>query len=82
VADFQQELRCPRLFVSLVTESVLIRGLVTSLNWIIPRPECIALSVHPAFDAAARWAEEQRGEPLPLLHELFRQARARAETPR
>jgi hypothetical protein len=61
---------------AVVTSSMLIRGVVTAINWL--RPPKYGVLVTGSFSEAVQWAERRRGEPLPALHEL--QTRARADT--
>jgi hypothetical protein len=38
LADHRAGLRSPRVFASIVTESALVRGVLTAVNWIAPVP--------------------------------------------
>jgi len=63
------------LFV-VVSDSRLVRGAVTAINWIRPPP--YEWSVHDDLNEAIRWVESKRGRPLPVIAELVAQARAEA----
>jgi len=66
-----------RPIFALITASPIIRGVATALNWL--RPPTYEISTFAEFDAAVRWAEKHRGEPLPAAHRLLKEARAKAE---
>ena len=61
------------LFV-LVTESPLIRGVVTAINWL--QPAGFTLTVEASLDAASSWISARRA--VPDLHEFHSRARRAA----
>jgi hypothetical protein len=65
-------------YFSLVTSSVLARGVVTALNWIQPSPPNCFTVTHPDFQSAVRWVEQKRGQKEPSLVDLYAKACARA----
>jgi hypothetical protein len=76
MGEHKQRLRAPRRLMSVVTESVLIRGAATALKWISPPPPGEENVIFSTFDEAAEWAERQRGAALPL-RELRAEVKAR-----
>ncbi len=53
------------LHLAIVTESRLLRGVLTALSWL--RRAHFDTTVEPTAHKAIRWLEEMRGEPLPGL---------------
>src|SRR5579871_5828259 len=76
IADASADIKPPALF-GLVSESRLVRGTVTAINWI--RPPAYTIGIHSTFEDAVAWAERERGTKLPLFHDLLKEARSRAD---
>lgn len=64
--------------VVLVTRSVVVRGVLTAVLWLL-RPT-FAVSTHETFDEALAWTQSRRGRDLPALRRLYEQARAAADS--
>jgi hypothetical protein len=73
--------RCTRMYVAVVTASPLQRGILTAIDW-ITRDAKRESAAFDNFEAATRWAETRRGEPLPILPGLYDEARAKARAGR
>jgi hypothetical protein len=61
---------------AVVSDSRVVRGVVTAINWIRPPP--YEWSVHERFEDAVRWVEGKKGLSLPVCVQLLAQARADA----
>jgi hypothetical protein len=69
------------LCLAIVSTSPLIRGLLNALTWIAPITADQVTAIVPTFDHALLWAEQQRGEMLPVLRKLLATARRHASEP-
>jgi hypothetical protein len=66
----------PHVFMSLVTESAVIRGVVTAMNWVVPEPPHWTTATHATFDESAGWIERKHGAPKAVLRRLYEDARS------
>jgi hypothetical protein len=78
IADSSAHLKSKPVF-ALVSTSVLVRGVVTAINWI--RPPSYAHAVASTPQEAFQWAERQLGRSLPF-ERLYAQARSLAQASR
>lgn len=65
-----------RPFFALSSESAMMRGVITAINWLRPPP--FVFSTHATFAGSVAWMEGQTGQPLPSAMELLLGARADA----
>jgi hypothetical protein len=73
MAEETRRLESRPLF-ALVSRSLLIRGVVTAINWI--RPPAYDFAAFDAFDAAVAWIESRRGRKITIAKKLLAEARA------
>ena len=64
-----------RPIIAFASESPLVRGIVTAVNWIRPPP--YEFSVVGTFDEAVSWVEQNRGAPCPVFSMLMTELRAK-----
>jgi hypothetical protein len=64
----------PGVFVSVVTESAVLRGVMTAMSWIRPPPSHVKSVHHATFLEGAQWIEQSQGTPVAALRRLFDQA--------
>lgn len=73
IASGTAELRMDNPLFALVSDSLLVRGMVTAINKIRPAP--YGSSSFRSRDDALAWLDKGRGEPVsPRLRELLREA--------
>jgi hypothetical protein len=73
IADSSAHLQSNPL-VSVITNSIVIRGVVTAVNWI--RPPLYVIKCHESIEISAEWIREQRGtDVLALMRRLERECR-------
>lgn len=70
-------IKSQRYIFALVAPSILIRGVMTAINWLSPPPKHFHLAAHPNKEEAFRWVEKQRGQPIPILDKLYEEALAK-----
>jgi hypothetical protein len=58
----------------LVTDSTILRGIITVLNWVQPKPENEELFIVTTFEERVRWVESKRGPSRPSLERLYQEA--------
>lgn len=56
---------------ALVTDSLLFRGLLTTLNWIVPQPKEEDFRTFPTLPEALQWAETARNVKLTTIREIL-----------
>ena len=83
IAEASATMKSKALF-AVVSESAVVRGVVTAINWIRPPP--YEHAVERSFDDAVAWIERRRGRalhnPRKLLAEAREVAAERARAPR
>jgi hypothetical protein len=62
-----------RPLFALVSTSVIVRGVVTAINWI--RPPSYDFASFDTFDAAVAWVESRRGRKVAIASKLLAEAR-------
>ena len=73
IADETRSLATRPLF-AMVTTSLVLRGVVTAINWIRPPP--YEFATFERFDDALAWVEARRGRKLAIGQRLLAEARA------
>jgi hypothetical protein len=73
-ADQRKAMSAPRVFISVVTDSAILRGVMTAMNWISPDPPNVKSMNHATFQESAVWIEQMQGTSQGAL-------RRRYETP-
>jgi hypothetical protein len=63
-----------RPLFALVSTSMLMRGVVTAINWI--RPPAYEFATFDSFNAAVAWVESHRGRKVATATKLLAEARA------
>jgi hypothetical protein len=66
-----------RPLVAFASESPLVRGVVTAINWLRPAP--FEFTVTSTFDDAVRWIEQKRQFPCKVFFPMMAELRAEAD---
>jgi hypothetical protein len=74
-AEFKDATCNPTLF-AFVSPSALLRGVITTVNWVTPATVKVQTSAHATFPDASRWLEERCDRRLPFLDSLYKKALA------
>lgn len=69
-----------RPLVAFASESPLVRGMVTAINWLRPPP--FEFMITSTFDDAVRWFEAKREVPCKLFFPMLAELRAEADAAR
>lgn len=64
------------MLFALVSESTLVRGVLTAMNWI--RRPLYEFSTFSTFEEAVKWVEQMRGRPAPMLPVLLEEVEGRS----
>jgi hypothetical protein len=80
-AEQRKSLGSPHVFVSMVTQSAIMRGVLTAMNWIVPEPPHVTSATHATFEESAVWVERQQGTPRSVLRGLLARAESTVRTP-
>ena len=75
IAEVSARLR-PPMIVAMVSDSSLVRGAITAMNWLRPPP--FEIQTFPTFEDALAWLETRREVKLPQLTALLSEAREHA----
>jgi hypothetical protein len=67
----QRKMTAPQVFVTVITTSALLRGVMTAMNWISPDPPHVKSMHHATREEAMAWIELVQGTPLSSLTSLF-----------
>lgn len=70
-AEQRRNMTAPRVFVSVITMSSVLRGVMTAMNWINPDPPHVKSMHHATREEAMAWIELVQGTPLSTLRSLF-----------
>jgi len=73
MSDLWQPMKSPLHVFALVSTSPVARGVMKVVQWLDPPGTKRREAVHGSFEEAARWAEKERGEPIPVLRVLPQQ---------
>jgi hypothetical protein len=60
-----------RSYTVVVTSSMVLRSIMTAINWVSPKGELEENFVTGSFDEAILWLQKQTGQPLPHLAPLY-----------
>ncbi len=69
-AEQRKTFGSPRIYLSIVTQSAIMRGVLTAMNWIAPQPANMTCVTHGTFEECAAWIERVQGTPAILLRQL------------
>lgn len=69
-AEQRKTLGSPRVFLTIVTQSAVMRGVLTAMNWIVPQPRMMTSTTHATFEECAAWIEQVQGTPRAVLARL------------
>jgi hypothetical protein len=69
-AEQRKAFGSPRVFLSIVTESAVMRGVLTAMNWIVPQPRMMTSTTHATFEECATWIQQVQGTPRAVLERL------------
>jgi hypothetical protein len=69
-AEQRKAFGSPRVFLSVVTQSAVIRGVLTAMNWIVPQPRIMTSTTHATVEECATWIEQVQGTPRAVLARL------------
>jgi hypothetical protein len=69
-AEQRKTLSSPRVFMSIVTRSAVMRGVLTAMNWMVPQPRQMTSVTHATFEECAEWVERVQGTPRITLQRL------------
>jgi hypothetical protein len=80
-AEQRNTLRSPRVLLAMVTQSAIMRGVLTAMSWIAPEPVNMTTITHATFEESAEWMEANQGTSRTVLRGLLRQAQLSGRTP-
>ncbi len=80
-AEQRKTLGSPHIYLSVVTESPIVRGVLTAISWIVPEPANMTSDTHATFDASAEWIERHQGTARAVLRSLLDTARSSGRMP-
>jgi hypothetical protein len=69
-AEQRKTFGSPRVYLSIVSQSALIRGVLTAMNWIAPQPANMTSVTHATFEECATWIEREQGTSPAVLRRL------------
>jgi hypothetical protein len=75
-AEQRRTFGSPGVFVSIVTKSAIMRGVLTAMSWIAPEPPHMTTTTHATLEEAAAWIEKNQGTPRAALRALLDEAQA------
>jgi hypothetical protein len=81
-ADIRKRTRTAMPVGALVSESVMVRGLLRVIQWIAPPPAHFRLGVFEHFEEAASWSEAHLRRDLPTLRDSYQEALTEARRER
>jgi hypothetical protein len=79
-AEQRRGMKSPRVFISAVTQSAVLRGVLTAMNWISPDPPHVKSLNHGTFEESAAWIESTQGTGRAVLRRLYEEIQPRAKT--
>jgi hypothetical protein len=80
-AEQRKTFGSPHVYLSMVTQSAIMRGVLTAMNWIAPEPPNMTSATHATFEESAAWVEVQQGTPRTVLRALLADAQANGRRP-
>lgn len=69
-AEQRKTFGSPRVYLSIVTRSPIMRGVLTAMNWIAPQPPNMTSETHATFEECADWVERVQGTSRIALRRL------------
>jgi hypothetical protein len=78
-AEGQAKLRAPQRINAIVTQSALIRGTLTVINWLSPAPENHEIQVFSNAESALQWLERRVRRPMTPVRRALENALRQAE---
>jgi hypothetical protein len=78
-AEAQAKLRTPHRINAIVTQSALIRGTLTVINWISPAPENHEIHVFANAEDALQWLERRVRRPMTPVRRALESALRQAD---
>jgi hypothetical protein len=76
IADSLLQFKAEKPLFALITASSVIRGLVTVVSWVSPK-QVHEIESFGTFEEGVLWLEKHRGERLPSLPALLREAQSK-----
>jgi hypothetical protein len=73
MSELWKPMKAPLHVFGLVSTSPVARGVMKVVQWLNPPGTKRREAVHGSFEDAAKWAEKERGEPIPALRVLAQQ---------
>jgi hypothetical protein len=80
-AEQRKTFGSPRVLLSIVTQSAVMRGVLTAMRWIAPEPPTMTCVTHATFEKCAEWVEQNQGTPRTALRALLDDAESGARRP-
>ena len=71
-----QNQQIPRILSVIVTPSLLLRGIITAMNWIVPAKPTEQTIAADNFEEAHAWLRQKTQDPLDYLIEMHQQCLA------
>jgi hypothetical protein len=73
-AEQRKAFKASAVYTSVVTQSAILRGVMTAMNWISPDPPHVKSVHHATFREAATWVEQMQGTSVANLRRLHDEA--------
>jgi hypothetical protein len=77
-AEQRKTFGSPHVYLSIVSQSPVIRGVLTAMNWIAPQPRNMTSATHATFEESAAWIEHHQGTSRVALRALLNDAQSSA----
>lgn len=77
MAEARTRRKARRHLAVFISDSLLLRGFLKTLDWISPRPANEENGIVATFAEAVAWSEEKRGRPLPELWSLYQELQSK-----
>jgi|HubBroStandDraft_4_1064222.scaffolds.fasta_scaffold359775_2 hypothetical protein len=77
-AEQRKTFGSPHVFLSIVTHSAVMRGVLTAMRWIAPEPPNMTCVTHGTFEECALWVEQNQGTSPKALRALLDDAESGA----
>jgi hypothetical protein len=78
-AEQRKGLEAPGVFISIVTTSRVLRGVLTAMNWISPEGPHVKSVHHATWEEAAVWVERMQGTSVVAIRSMFARLPATAQ---
>jgi hypothetical protein len=80
-AEQRKTLGSPHVFLSIVTQSAIMQGVLTAMNWIVPQPPRVTCVTHATFEDSASWIERNQGTSRLVLRGLLYEMESSIRSP-